>query len=164
MSQSTRSARAQRRASKIRSQRIILAVIGVLLLAAIGYLIYQATVQDGANDKPTIQNDAGLIIEELEQGSGSQAKSGDTVEVHYTGKLTDGTKFDSSLDRNRPYQFTLGAGQVIAGWEQGVAGMQVGGKRRLTIPPELAYGGQGIEGIIPPDATLVFEVELLGIK
>jgi FKBP-type peptidyl-prolyl cis-trans isomerase len=164
MSQSTRSARAQRRASKIRNQRIFLVVIGVLLLAAISYMIYQATVKNDANVNSVTQNEAGLIIEDLEQGSGPQVQSGDTVEVHYTGKLTDGTKFDSSLDRNRPYQFTLGAGQVIAGWDQGVAGMQVGGKRRLTIPPELAYGAQGIEGIIPPDATLVFEVELLGIK
>ncbi len=105
-----------------------------------------------------------LIIEDLVVGNGATAKAGQSVVVHYTGWLTSGQKFDSSVDRNDPFDFRLGAGQVIAGWDQGVAGMQVGGKRKLTIPPNLAYGSRGAGGVIPPNATLVFEVELLAIR
>jgi FKBP-type peptidyl-prolyl cis-trans isomerase len=105
-----------------------------------------------------------LVIEDEVVGTGPAAKSGDLVTVDYTGWLTDGTKFDSSLDRNQPFVFVLGQQQVIAGWDQGVAGMQVGGKRKLTIPPELGYGAQGAGADIPPNATLVFEVELLKIN
>ncbi|NDP49349.1 MAG: FKBP-type peptidyl-prolyl cis-trans isomerase [Sulfuriferula multivorans] len=105
-----------------------------------------------------------LIIEELTAGDGATAAAGQSVSVHYTGWLTDGTKFDSSVDRNDPFEFNLGQGQVIAGWDQGVAGMQIGGKRKLTIPPELGYGSRGAGGVIPPNATLVFEVELLGVR
>ena len=105
-----------------------------------------------------------LIIEDLVVGNGATATAGQTVSVHYTGWLTDGKKFDSSVDRNDPFEFRLGAGQVIPGWDQGVAGMQVGGKRKLTIPPELGYGSRGAGGVIPPNATLVFEVELLGLR
>jgi FKBP-type peptidyl-prolyl cis-trans isomerase len=105
-----------------------------------------------------------LIIEDLVAGSGDTATAGQSVSVHYTGWLTDGQKFDSSLDRNDPFEFRLGAGQVIPGWDQGVAGMQVGGKRKLTIPPELGYGARGAGGVIPPNATLVFEVELLAVR
>ncbi len=104
-----------------------------------------------------------LIIEDLTVGNGATASAGQYVSVHYTGWLTNGQKFDSSVDRNDPFEFKLGMGQVIAGWDQGVAGMQVGGKRKLTIPPDLAYGSRGAGGVIPPNATLVFEVELLGI-
>ena len=105
-----------------------------------------------------------LLIEDLTVGSGDTATAGQSVSVHYTGWLTDGQKFDSSLDRNDPFEFRLGAGQVIPGWDQGVAGMQVGGKRKLTIPPELGYGSRGAGGVIPPNATLVFEVELLAVR
>lgn len=107
---------------------------------------------------------SGLVIEELTVGEGSAAQAGQTVSVHYTGWLTDGSKFDSSVDRNDPFEFPLGRGYVIPGWDEGVAGMQVGGKRKLTIPPHLGYGEYGAGGVIPPNATLVFEVELLGIR
>lgn len=103
-----------------------------------------------------------LKIEDLKPGTGAEAKSGQQVTVHYTGWLTDGKKFDSSLDRGQPFKFMLGAGQVIQGWDKGVAGMKVGGKRKLTIPPQMGYGERGAGGVIPPNATLVFEVELLG--
>ncbi len=106
---------------------------------------------------------ADLQIEELAVGSGDEATSGTRVSVHYTGWLTSGQKFDSSLDRGRPFEFELGAGRVIKGWDQGVAGMRVGGKRKLTIPPDLGYGTRGAGNVIPPNATLVFEVELLGV-
>lgn len=107
---------------------------------------------------------ADLQVEELAVGTGITAANGHQVSVHYTGWLTDGTKFDSSLDRGKPFQFTLGRGQVIQGWDQGVAGMKIGGKRKLTVPGHLAYGQRGYPGLIPPNATLVFEVELLGLK
>ena len=105
-----------------------------------------------------------LKIEDLQVGAGDEAATGRTVDVHYTGWLTDGTKFDSSLDRGRVFSFPLGAGRVIQGWDRGVAGMKVGGRRKLTIPPHLGYGSRGAGGLIPPNATLVFEVELLGLK
>jgi FKBP-type peptidyl-prolyl cis-trans isomerase FkpA len=106
---------------------------------------------------------SGLVIDELELGSGDTAEKGRMVSVHYTGWLTDGRKFDSSKDRNDPFVFPLGAGHVIRGWDEGVQGMQVGGKRKLTIPPELGYGARGAGGVIPPNATLLFEVELLKV-
>ena len=110
---------------------------------------------------------SGLVIEELSTGTGAEAQAGSKVTVHYTGWLLyggeKGKKFDSSRDRNDPFGFPLGAGKVIKGWDEGVAGMKVGGSRRLTIPPQLAYGARGAGGVIPPNATLMFEVELLGI-
>jgi len=105
-----------------------------------------------------------LEIEDQIVGDGDEAVAGQTVEVHYTGWLTDGTKFDSSHDRNQTFSFKLGAGQVISGWDQGVAGMKIGGTRKLTIPPEMGYGERGAGGIIPPNATLVFKVELIGLS
>lgn len=107
---------------------------------------------------------SGLKITDLETGQGAEARAGQTVEVHYTGWLENGTKFDSSLDRRQPFRFRLGAGEVIRGWDEGVAGMKVGGKRKLVIPAALGYGARGAGGAIPPNATLVFEVELLGVR
>ena len=106
---------------------------------------------------------SGLTYQDVTVGSGAEAKKGDQVSVHYTGRLMDGTKFDSSKDRNAPFEFHLGAGQVIKGWDEGVAGMKVGGMRKLTIPPSLGYGARGAGGVIGPNATLEFDVELLGI-
>lgn len=105
-----------------------------------------------------------LQIEDKTVGTGDEAVAGKSVTVHYTGWLTDGTKFDSSKDHGQPFTFQLGAGQVIRGWDQGVLGMKVGGARKLTIPPSLGYGANGAGGAIPPNATLVFEVELLGVN
>jgi FKBP-type peptidyl-prolyl cis-trans isomerase len=103
-------------------------------------------------------------IEELRQGAGAEARDGNTVTVHYVGTLTNGQKFDSSRDRGKGFTFRLGAGEVIAGWDQGVAGMKVGQMRRLTISPDLAYGARGFPPVIPPNSTLVFEVELLAVQ
>lgn len=111
-----------------------------------------------------ITTESGLRYEEITEGEGTEATGkGQTAIVHYTGWLEDGTKFDSSVDRNDPFSFPLGGGYVIKGWDQGVVGMKVGGKRKLTIPSDLAYGARGAGGVIPPDATLIFEVELLEI-
>jgi FKBP-type peptidyl-prolyl cis-trans isomerase FkpA len=107
---------------------------------------------------------SGLTYEDIEAGTGATAQSGQKAKVHYTGWLTNGQKFDSSKDRNEPFEFKLGAGQVIKGWDEGVVGMNVGGKRRLTIPPALGYGARGAGGVIPGNAQLIFEVELLGLE
>ena len=106
---------------------------------------------------------ASLEIENVREGAGAEAVAGKTVSVHYVGTLTNGSQFDSSRDRGKPFSFKLGAGQVIRGWDQGVAGMKVGGLRKLTIPSQLAYGERGFPPVIPPNATLVFEVELLAV-
>ncbi|HZP66388.1 MAG TPA: FKBP-type peptidyl-prolyl cis-trans isomerase [Rudaea sp.] len=107
---------------------------------------------------------SGLKILDIKKGSGAEAKAGSLVRVHYTGWLTDGKKFDSSVDRGDPFEFRLGAGMVIKGWDEGVAGMKVGGKRQLRIPPQLAYGEHGAGGVIPPNAELIFDVELLAVN
>jgi len=107
---------------------------------------------------------SGLEYEDLQEGTGTEATTGKSVSVHYTGWLTNGKKFDSSHDRNQAFEFFLGGGRVIRGWDEGVVGMKEGGKRKLTIPPHLGYGSQGAGGVIPPNATLVFEVELIKVR
>lgn len=111
-----------------------------------------------------MQTASGLQIDDIRVGTGAEASAGRFVDVHYVGTLTNGQKFDSSRDRGTPFQFRLGAGQVIKGWDEGVAGMRIGGLRKLTIPPELGYGARGFPPVIPSNATLVFEVELLGVR
>jgi peptidylprolyl isomerase len=111
-----------------------------------------------------ITTDSGLKYIDTVEGTGATPQTGQTVVVHYTGTLEDGTKFDSSRDRNQPFKFPIGAGRVIRGWDEGLSTMKVGGQRRLIIPPELGYGSRGAGGVIPPNATLIFDVELLGIE
>jgi FKBP-type peptidyl-prolyl cis-trans isomerase len=125
---------------------------------------YFQSVGDTVPAKETMSMAASLEIENVREGQGAEAIAGKTVSVHYVGTLTNGSQFDSSRDRGKPFSFKLGAGQVIRGWDQGVAGMKVGGLRKLTIPSALAYGDRGFPPVIPPDATLVFEVELLGVN
>lgn len=121
--------------------------------------------QTMANTEENVMTtDSGLQYVDLEVGDGASPQTGQTVVVHYTGTLEDGTKFDSSRDRNRPFSFKIGVGQVIKGWDEGVASMQVGGRRKLIVPPDLGYGDRGAGGVIPPNATLIFDVELLKIS
>ncbi len=148
-------------------------LLGLSLIATLGATLCLPAVAAETKAKPAakaVQND-GLIIKDVKKGTGKPAVAGKEVVVHYTGWLLDtkkpdqkGEKFDSSRDRNEPFSFPLGAGRVIKGWDKGVAGMKVGGQRTLIIPAALAYGARGAGGVIPPNATLVFDVELLDVK
>jgi FKBP-type peptidyl-prolyl cis-trans isomerase len=141
---------------------ILLIIIPVVLVMGIYFILQNNNKGQEINNN--IREIQGMKIETLKEGAGAEAKNGDTVTVHYTGTLENGTKFDSSLDSGTPFSFTLGIGEAIQGWDLGVLGMKMGEKRKLTIPSELGYGSQGVGGVIPPNATLIFEVELLGIN
>jgi len=140
-------------------------IIGITVFF-IGYNKNQELQLDKINNLPNMTEFVknGVQIEIIKKGAGTEAKNGDTVAVHYTGVLENGAKFDSSVDRGIPFEFTLGAGQVIKGWDIGVEGMRAGEKRKLTIPSNLAYGSRGAGGVIPPNTILIFEVELITIK
>lgn len=155
---SPKTAREKRRAARAAERRNRLIISAVSVLGILAIIIFLAVSANRGKQAGTLQS------EDLVVGNGPAVKSGDTVSVHYTGWLSDGSKFDSSLDRNQPFEFTVGQGRVIQGWDQGLVGMQVGGTRKLTIPPNLAYGEQGSGNVIPPNATLVFEIQLLEIK
>jgi peptidylprolyl isomerase len=142
--------------------RTTLALAAILLLAACS----GSSGSGGAAGKGGAMQTtpSGLQYEDITVGNGPSPQPGQTVTVHYTGWLDDGKKFDSSLDRGQPFEFPLGQGRVIKGWDEGVAGMKVGGQRTLVIPPQMGYGARGAGGVIPPDATLIFDVELLEVK
>lgn len=142
----------------------IVLVLSAPALFVAGLFTNELMSDDGGGGGETTVTPSGLRYIDLEVGSGASPQTGQTVVVHYTGWLADGTKFDSSLDRGQPFSFTIGTGQVIPGWDEGVATMKVGGKRRLIIPPELAYGESGVSPVIPPNAELTFDVELLQIQ
>lgn len=156
---SLREQRRAKRAARLRNQRILLVIFLVVVLGGVGLMVIQ-----NLNKPDTVTTASGLQYQELVEGKGQEATAGDTVEVHYTGWLESGEKFDSSLDRDQPFEFQLGSGYVIPGWDEGVQGMKVGGKRKLIIPPDLGYGASGAGETIPANATLIFEVELLSIK
>jgi len=135
-------------------------LLAITLCLSLGTTLSHALAKE---EKPTLTS-SGLQYLDLVKGSGREAHVGETASVHYTGWLKDGTKFDSSLDRGQPFQFRLGAGRVIKGWDEGVVGMNIGSKRKLIIPPNLGYGARGAGRVIPPNATLIFEVELLDLR
>ncbi len=163
-------------------------LIGIVILVILGVLTYiqisntnSANTQSGQFNFPTPSNSlkadgpaaaassdatisAKLEIQDIKVGTGSAVKAGNTIKIHYTGTLTNGQKFDSSIDRGQPFETQIGVGKVIKGWDLGVVGMKTGGKRKLIIPPDMGYGAQGMGNVIPPNATLIFDLELLGIK
>lgn len=144
-------------------------ILGVMVALAAGQSATQRAKATNTNAPtkvtgPGVKTDSGLQYWDIRVGTGQVAKEGSHVRVHYTGWLTNGKKFDSSLDAGKPFDFTIGNGEVIKGWEEGVTGMKVGGKRQLRIPPSLAYGAQGYPGAIPPNATLIFDIQLLNVE
>lgn len=141
--------------------RLVWATLGLLL---IGCSALTNPGGDTTSNSNMVKTASGLQYQDISQGTGAAPQQGQTVSVHYTGWLADGKKFDSSLDRGQPLQFALGTGRVIKGWDEGLSTMRIGGKRRLVIPPDLAYGAQGSPPVIPPNATLTFEVELLAAR
>jgi FKBP-type peptidyl-prolyl cis-trans isomerase len=151
---------------KKKKKKLLIAAIvflGLIALFTVPPFGRSQPSREPSSPSPFSEPQSGLEIEDLVVGGGATAEVGDTVSVHYTGTLRDGTKFDSSYDRGEPFSFTIGKGSVIAGWEKGIVGMKVGGKRKLTIPPELGYGEKDM-GKIPPNSTLIFEIELLDVQ
>ena len=144
-----------------RFRQTIWSIVALVALSMGGPIMAQGEQPGSAAEVTTA---SGLKYIDVVVGTGREAAKGNLATVHYTGWLTNGKKFDSSVDRRDPFSFPLGAGQVIRGWDEGVAGMKVGGKRKLTIPPDLGYGARGAGGVIPPNATLVFDVELLEVR
>jgi FKBP-type peptidyl-prolyl cis-trans isomerase len=149
--------------------KYVAGVAVVLGLTAV-FALAQSAARKPNTSAPTkvtgdgVKTDSGLVYWDIRVGNGDLAKEGSHVRVHYTGWLTTGKKFDSSVDAGKPFDFTIGNGEVIKGWEEGVAGMKVGGKRQLRIPPALGYGAEGYPGVIPANATLIFDVQLLGVQ
>jgi FKBP-type peptidyl-prolyl cis-trans isomerase len=147
-----------------------LAGVAVMLGLTAVFALAQSAARKPNTSAPTkvtgdgVKTDSGLVYWDIRVGNGDVAKEGSHVRVHYTGWLTTGKKFDSSVDAGKPFDFTIGNGEVIKGWEEGVAGMKVGGKRQLRIPPALGYGAEGYPGVIPANATLIFDVQLLGVQ
>jgi FKBP-type peptidyl-prolyl cis-trans isomerase len=147
-----------------------LAGVAVMLGLTAVFVLAQSAARKPNTSAPTkvtgdgVKTDSGLVYWDIRVGNGDVAKEGSHVRVHYTGWLTTGKKFDSSVDAGKPFDFTIGNGEVIKGWEEGVAGMKVGGKRQLRIPPALGYGAEGYPGVIPANATLIFDVQLLGVQ
>jgi len=146
------------------------AAVAVMLALAAVLVLAQSSAQKTNTNAPTkvtgdgVKTASGLVYWDIRVGNGAEAKEGSHVRVHYTGWLTTGKKFDSSVDAGKPFDFTIGNGEVIKGWEEGVSGMRVGGKRQLRIPPALDYGAAGYPGVIPANATLIFDVQLLGVQ
>ncbi len=151
-------------------KKALIAALGISLVASTVACLSNPAMSKDSNDgtllaqNNVVKTPSGLQYEDKVVGKGAAPRQGQTVVVHYTGWLTNGTKFDSSRDRNQPFTFELGAGRVIKGWDEGVASMKVGGRRTLTVPPHLGYGERGFGNIIPPNSTLIFDVELLGIQ
>lgn len=155
--------------SKLKKERVMrqgMLVVGSVLglLCVANFLFAEEKMSGKQAGGQMVKTESGLQYVDLVVGTGRQAEVGDTATVHYTGWLVNGTKFDSSLDRKEPFSFRVGAGQVIKGWDEGVGTMKIGGKRKLIIPPDLGYGSRGAGNVIPPNATLTFEVELLGLR
>ena len=152
--------------------KYVAAFVVMVALAAVVVVAQSAARKSAASSTsaPTkvtgdgVKTDSGLIYWDIRVGNGAEAKEGSHVRVHYTGWLTSGKKFDSSVDAGKPFDFTIGNGEVIKGWEEGITGMRVGGKRQLRIPPDLGYGAEGSPDTIPPNATLIFDVQLLGVQ
>lgn len=168
---SLREQRRAARAAKLLRRRLILGAIIIVILGLIAYAVYVRIQKNQDEVPPTTKTNPApettatfqLFVEDIVVGNGPEVMEGDRISVHYVGKLDDGTIFDSSRERGKPFEFVLGTGEVIPGWDKGLVGMRVGGIRRLVIPPEMAYGSTGFGDVIPPNATLTFEIELLDI-